>query len=128
MVRRSRIFIAGMGEKRRRAAPKRVSSAAYSSLVIGIDEVGRGALAGPVTVAAVAATANAKREIRISKFFSGIRDSKKLTSKQRKAWSARLRGETALRWTVASVSAKTIDRIGITEAANRAVAAALRKL
>ena len=58
--------------------------------VVGIDEVGRGPLAGPVAVAAVA-----MRELQISnqdlRFFKGIRDSKKLSAKKRTEWFLKIK-------------------------------------
>ena len=49
--------------------------------VIGIDEAGRGPLAGPVTLAAVACPRTVARAI-----FKGIKDSKHLTLKAREVW------------------------------------------
>jgi len=56
--------------------------------IIGIDEVGRGSLAGPIVVAAVAATTKFRiqnSELRTSKL-AKLRDSKKLSPKQREDW------------------------------------------
>jgi ribonuclease HII len=54
--------------------------------IIGIDEVGRGSLAGPVAVAAVAVS----KELKIRNYELGkLRDSKKLSAKQWEwLWSA----------------------------------------
>ena len=94
--------------------------------IIGIDEVGRGALCGPVVVAAVAATVNLKFKIKNLKL--KLRDSKKLTSKQRKVWFQYIKDELALPQAVASVSPKVIDKINISNAANLAATRALDKL
>jgi ribonuclease HII len=87
--------------------------------VIGIDEVGRGPLAGPVTVCACAMPAN----FDASKF-AGIKDSKKLTPKKREEWFVAIsgmkeRGELDFAFT--SIPADEIDRIGIAVAIQKAL-------
>jgi ribonuclease HII len=97
--------------------------------LIGIDEVGRGPLAGPVVVAAVAASINQKSKIKNQK--SRLRDSKKLTEKQREEWFRWIKRQTTkgkLQIATASVYPKTIDRINISQAANLAASRALRRL
>ena len=94
--------------------------------VIGVDEVGRGALAGPVGVGVV----------RVSRGFDfaripGVRDSKQLSLKEREriyALARQLQKESALDFKVAMVGAGVIDRIGITRATALAVARALSYL
>jgi ribonuclease HII len=88
--------------------------------IIGIDEVGRGSLAGPVTVAAVILT-------RKNSFF-GLKDSKKLSASQRNGWFEELKKSKKVFYAVASVYPKTIDKVNITEAANRAATKAFSKL
>ena len=73
-------------------------------LVIGVDEVGRGCLAGPVTVCAVALPVGCALE--------GLRDSKKLTARRREALDREIRAE-CLTHHVASRSAAQIDAGGI---------------
>lgn len=51
--------------------------------LIGIDEAGRGALFGPVTVAAVAVSRNQWQQLETQDWFSQIRDSKKISSNKR---------------------------------------------
>ena len=86
-------------------------------LVIGIDEVGRGALAGPVVLAAVSLAG----PIRWTHPALGrIRDSKKLTPRRREAWCAYLRSHPAVRFRISRVSPGVIDRINIARAANLA--------
>ncbi len=79
--------------------------------IVGIDEAGRGPLAGPVAVGIV------KIPLKFNKkFFKGIRDSKKLTSLGRELWFARAlktQKEGTLEFTVSLVSEKVIDRKGI---------------
>ncbi|MEK7543012.1 MAG: ribonuclease HII [Patescibacteria group bacterium] len=102
--------------------------------IIGIDEVGRGPLAGPVTVAAVALP----RPVLSSKYrVSGIRkgkkrtihlrDSKKLSPEQREVWFRWVK-EKKIPYATASVSPRVIDRINITQAANLAATRAFQKL
>jgi ribonuclease HII len=82
--------------------------------IIGIDEAGRGPLAGPVVVGGV--RLNLKNKI--SKLLSGIKDSKKLSAKQREVWFAKLTAHHEITWAVARVYPKTIDRINISRATN----------
>lgn len=85
--------------------------------VIGVDEVGRGPLAGPVAVGACVASP------RIVYKFRHIKESKQLSPRQREAWYARLlaaRGK-EFACAVSFVSARMIDRIGIVEATRRAL-------
>ncbi len=94
-------------------------------IIIGIDEVGRGALAGMVTVGAVLMPA--KFKIKNLKFKIPLRDSKKLSSKQREQWFAFIKKQ-KIPFAIASVSPKVIDRINISQAANLAAGNALRHL
>lgn len=84
------------------------------SYVIGIDEAGRGPLAGPVAVGAVSIPTDFNKN-----FFKSIKDSKKLSSLERELWfdlalEARKKG--VLNFAVSLVSEKVIDRKGITYA------------
>ncbi|MEK7630389.1 MAG: ribonuclease HII [Patescibacteria group bacterium] len=87
---------------------------------IGIDEVGRGSLAGPVTVAALALTRRHR--------FKNLRDSKKLSPQKRVNWYRSIKGKEGIYYSLASVTPKIIDRINIREATNLAASRALRKL
>jgi len=78
--------------------------------IAGVDEAGRGALAGPLVAAAV---------IMPTKRIVGIKDSKLLSPKKRQALFKLIKKE-AVAWGVASVSNKQIDKIGINPA-NRLV-------
>ena len=87
--------------------------------IAGVDDVGRGCLAGPVTAAVVVLP----HQIRIP----GIKDSKVLTAEEREA----LFGEIthfALRWHVASVDPTEIDRINIHQASLLAMRRAIEAL
>ena len=92
--------------------------------IIGIDEVGRGPLAGPVVVACVALP-----DIMDLKS-SGLplRDSKKLTEKQRGAWCAWIKTHKEIKYAVARSEPTTIDSINISQAANRAAYRAYKKV
>lgn len=88
--------------------------------IVGIDEVGRGCLAGPVTVSAVAIPASLR--------FKNLRDSKKLSELQRNAWFKKIKDEPRIFYAKASVYPKVIDRINISKAANLAATRALSRL
>jgi len=91
----------------------------HPAYVIGIDEVGRGPLAGPVTVCACAIPA----DFDLSRF-AGIKDSKKLTSKKREEWFAvisDMKGRGELDFAFTSIPADEIDAIGIAVAIQRAL-------
>lgn len=84
--------------------------------VAGLDEVGRGALAGPLTAAAVVLPATPQ--------LIGLNDSKKLTPERREELDATIR-EHAIAVSVAHISAGEIDGLGMTEALRRVMRAAL---
>jgi ribonuclease HII len=87
--------------------------------IAGIDEVGRGALFGPVVAAAV--ILNPKRRI------VGLDDSKQLMPERRELLSERIR-QHALAWAVAEVDASRIDAWNIYQASRQAMTAALQQL
>ncbi len=90
------------------------------SFIAGVDEVGRGCLAGPVVAAAcILDPAKAVPE--------GLNDSKKLTSAQREKIADELR-ETALAIGIGTVDADEIDQINILEATKKAMALAIDAL
>ena len=82
--------------------------------IIGIDEAGRGPLAGPVVVGGIKLKARSQK----LKIFTGIRDSKKLTPKKREEWFRVLTSHPSIEWAVARITPRTIDRINIARAAN----------
>jgi ribonuclease HII len=86
------------------------------AVVVGVDEVGRGAWAGPVTVGAVVLP----RHRRIYK----LRDSKLLTPHEREHLAVRIR-RYALAVGVGHASNEEIDRVGMSEALRRAARRAL---
>ncbi len=87
--------------------------------IAGVDEVGRGPLAGPVTVAAVILDPN--------KPIYGLKDSKKLSSKRIAELSDQIK-ENALSYAIVSATPATIDKIGISVAIHKCMRTAIRKL
>ena len=92
------------------------------SCIAGIDEVGRGTLAGPVLAAAVILPLNLENSLR-----SEIRDSKLLSSNQREKLGPIIQ-EVASGWSIGTASAKVIDNVGIVPATHLAMLAALTSL
>lgn len=89
------------------------------TVIAGVDEVGRGALAGPLTAAAVV--------LPQKPHLFGLNDSKKLTPLRREALSARIR-EIAVAFCISHVGPDVVDGLGMTEALRRAMLAALEGL
>jgi ribonuclease HII len=88
--------------------------------VAGVDEVGRGCLAGAVVAAAVV--------LDLSKPLpEGLNDSKKLTAKKRETIAEEIRTN-ALTYAIAQIEADEIDRINILQATKKAMIAAVGKL
>lgn len=85
-------------------------------LLAGVDEAGRGPLAGPVVAAAV--ILDPRRRIR------GIRDSKQLSEQARDSLAGKIR-HTALAWSVAWADVEEIDALNILEATHLAMRRAL---
>jgi len=88
-------------------------------LVCGVDEAGRGPLAGPVVAAAV--ILDPQQPI------AGLNDSKKLSAKRREALAMEIR-ERALAWAIAEASVDEIDRINILQASFLAMRRAVEGL
>ena len=99
-----------------RAGP---GQAAATGLVCGVDEAGRGPLAGPVFAAAV--ILDPARPI------EGLKDSKKLSAKRRDALADLIR-ERALAWSIASASVDEIDALNILQATMLAMTRAVEAL
>lgn len=94
--------------------------------IVGIDEAGRGPLAGPVAVGVVALLP----EFDLS-LLAGIRDSKKLSERMRNVWFEKLEVWQAaglLRAAVVYEEAGAIDELGIATVIRRAVAAGLSRV
>ena len=92
-------------------------------MIAGLDEAGRGALAGPVTVAAVILP----RAAPLSRTLRGARDSKQLTPLARDRLAPRIK-ESALAHGIGFSSAEEIDSLGIVPATRLAALRALENL
>ena len=97
------------------------------SHIAGVDEAGRGPLAGPVVAAAVVLPqrwlgAGLDERLR------DLNDSKQLTEAQRENYFAILTAHPEIRFAIAVVDAETIDRINILQATHRAMNEALAQL
>jgi ribonuclease HII len=88
-------------------------------LEAGVDEVGRGCLAGPVVAAAVILPNDFDFEI--------VKDSKQLSEKKR-IEAVKIIRENALYWAVYSVNSKRVDEINILQATYEAMHGALNKM
>ena len=96
-------------------------------LVVGVDEAGRGPLAGPVAVGVVVCA----NDFDVRSTFPGLNDSKKLSEKKREALFLLLQEEIrkgTVRAVVQLVSAEKIDEGGISPAIANAVATGIQKM
>ncbi len=91
--------------------------------IAGIDEAGRGALAGPVYAAAVILPAQPER----TRILAGVRDSKQMTRLQREHFEPLIK-EIAISWGVGFATAAEIDEIGILPATRLAAKRAVDAL
>ncbi|KAA3643596.1 MAG: ribonuclease HII [Chloroflexi bacterium] len=91
--------------------------------VAGVDEAGRGALAGPVCAGAVMLPPKNS----IFRQLKGVTDSKQMTAKQREFWAAEIKAR-AVSWGVGFASANEIDSIGIVPATRLAMGRAIEEL
>lgn len=95
--------------------------------IVGIDEVGRGPIAGPVTVGCVCV----HEDVLATLDLRGLRDSKQLSPRKREAWFSQIQEWVCDGSVVAltsSVKASTIDRVGISHALAMAISRVLSKL
>ena len=88
-------------------------------LVCGIDEAGRGPLAGPVVVAAVIMPEDS--------FIEGVNDSKKVSEKKREKLYDEIT-ENAIAWSVGIIDQNEIDEINILNATKKGLTTALTEL
>ena len=92
--------------------------------VAGLDEAGRGALAGPVAVGAVIFPYDDPHLLRK---LAGVHDSKQMTARQRELCAPRIK-ETALAWGIAFADSDEIDLLGIVPATRLAGMCAIEAL
>lgn len=105
---------------------KDIITQGYNS-VVGLDEVGRGALAGPVVAAAVSLDKSfLSKKIPLS--LSKVRDSKRLSAKQREEIVNAVEQTEGVAYALSSVSEKIIDQTNILAATKKAMLRALRRL
>ena len=95
-------------------------SAQGLSPVVGIDEAGRGPLAGPVVVGAVILPPNF--------VLAGLNDSKKLTTKARERLYAEITENPEIRWTSIAISPQEIDRLNILGATHSGMRAVVEQI
>lgn len=93
-------------------------------MIIGIDEAGRGPLAGPLAIGIVAAP----NDIDLLSEFPGLNDSKKLSEKKREVLFQLLESHPTVSFKVEWVSAQDIDTHGLTKPIEEAIARGLRDL
>ena len=96
---------------------------------IGIDEVGRGPVAGPVAVGAVMVSSENMSEV--VKTFVNFKDSKKLTPKKRNEWFKNIRQakeEGILDYKVVFMDNKNIDKFGIAPSIKTCISKSLKNL
>jgi len=100
--------------------------------IIGIDEVGRGPLAGPLTVCAVKVEAGMYKKLQRNKTLPVVgRDSKKLSRKEREKYSKIICDLTLagkLQFTIVMQSNTIIDKKGLSFAIKKALALCLKKV
>ncbi|MCE9612102.1 MAG: ribonuclease HII [Chthoniobacter sp.] len=89
-------------------------------LVVGIDEAGRGPLAGPVVAAAVVLPDGFRHD--------QLDDSKKLTARLRDELFAELTSRADINWAVSVVEPEEVDRLNILEATHEAMRRAVAEL
>jgi len=92
--------------------------------IIGIDEVGRGPLAGPV----VAAAASINRDLADPDLVNALNDSKKLSAKKREIIYEGLSTDPGIMWAVGEASVEEIDDINILQATYLAMRRAVENL
>lgn len=109
-------------EKQRLTELKKMENEIYKTgvqTICGIDEAGRGPLAGPVVVAAVIMPKDS--------FIEGVNDSKKVSEKKREALYEQITNE-AIAWGVGIIDQKEIDEINILNATKKGLTTAIKEL
>jgi ribonuclease HII len=105
--------------------------------IAGIDEVGRGPLAGPLVVAAVILDLNKAitqynngklfKTPKLDDFYSHINDSKKISDSKRRAIDVLIRSE-SISYSIIEISNKKLDEIGISDATQLAFYNSIKNL
>ena len=120
-VERARARLAAEAAERQRLAwlyafERALAAGRGDGVIVGLDEVGRGPLAGPLAVGAVVLPSEP--------FIEGLNDSKQVRPEDREAIAGEVRRR-ARAWTVQYVEPADIDRVGMTAALRQAFAAAI---
>jgi ribonuclease HII len=110
----------GKGKARRWDQVERELRATVGPMIAGVDEVGRGPLAGPVVACAVIMPPNARA-------IPGVDDSKRLTARERLRLAGLIRRR-AIAVALGAASAREIDRVNIYHATTLAIRRALARL
>jgi len=98
-----------------------------SKIIVGIDEVGRGPLAGPVLACAITQIVSHSEGVERPKNLNG-RDSKQLSPKQREEIYEILKKDPLVEWGIGRVGEKVIDKINIFQATKLAMEKAVLAL
>ena len=99
--------------------------------IVGIDEVGRGPIAGPVAVCAFVIKDSSFTTTPTDKKLPKLKDSKKLTKKQRVTWFNYLKDQKEKNlcdFAVSFVSSENIDKFGIAKCIQKALNESLTKI
>lgn len=100
----------------------------FPKYLVGVDEVGRGPLAGPVCIGICIFPRDRKHKV--WKDFQGVKDSKQLSEKQRKDWLLKLKEKKEagiISFYTSFASHIVIDRSGISQAVRMAIKRAFKK-
>lgn len=98
-------------------------------IIAGLDEAGRGSLAGPVVAAAVVLMKKFENfNPQIQKFFNNLKDSKKTSPLKRKRNCLILTKIPEIKWAIGKISEKKIDKNNILEATKLAMNKAVKNL
>ena len=100
---------------------------ALGGVVLGVDEAGRGPLAGGVFAAAVTVPLDLASAL-LTGAWAGVNDSKKLSAARREALAATIRATPQCTWAVASASPAEIDRLNILRATHLAMRRAVEQV
>lgn len=88
-----------------------------NKLIAGIDEVGRGSVAGPLAIGlAICIDNKDSREL-----LKGIKDSKKLSTSKREDWLERINKSSLVNFKISYISPKLIDKYGLSWALKKGV-------
>ena len=100
---------------------------ALGGVVLGVDEAGRGPLAGGVFAAAVTMPLG-QASVLLTGAWAGVNDSKKLSAARREALAETIRSTSGCTWAVASASPAEIDRLNILRATHLAMRRAVEQV